>query len=52
MNKKDLDKTILMPSIVNEIKKEKRKEKKLITKIIISLFIIGSSFLYFFFMVQ
>ena len=43
MNRNDLDKTILMPSIASEIKKEKRKEKKLITKIIISLFIIGSS---------
>ena len=43
MNKNDLDKTILMPSILDEIKKEKRKEKKLVTKIIIALFIIGSS---------
>ena len=43
MNRNDLDKTILMPSIASEIKKEKRKEKKLITKIIIALFIIGSS---------
>ena len=28
MNRNDLDKTILMPSIASEIKKEKRKEKK------------------------
>ena len=49
MNKKDLDKTILMPSILDEIKKEKRKEKKIITKIIIALFIIGSSFSLFLF---
>ncbi len=43
MNRKDLDKTILMPSIAGEIKKEKRKEKKLIIKIVIALFILGSS---------
>lgn len=43
MNRKDLDKTILMPSIASEIKKEKRKEKKLIIKIVIALFILGSS---------
>ena len=49
MNKNDLDKTILMPSIASEIKKEKRKDKKIITKIIIALFIIGSSFSLFLF---
>ena len=49
MSKKDLDKTILMPSIASEIKKEKRKDKKIITKIIIALFIIGSSFSLFLF---
>ena len=49
MNRNDLEKTILMPSIANELKKEKRKEKKLITKIIIALFIIGSSFSLFLF---
>ena len=43
MNRKDLDKTILMPSIASEIKKERRKEKKLIIKIVIALFILGSS---------
>ncbi|HIR58560.1 MAG TPA: phosphodiester glycosidase family protein [Candidatus Onthousia excrementipullorum] len=43
MNRNDLDKTILMPSIASEIKKEKRKEKSLVTKVIIALFIIGSS---------
>ena len=43
MNRNDLDKTILMPSIASEIKKEKRKEKRLVTKVIIALFIIGSS---------
>lgn len=43
MNRKDLDKTILMPSIAGEIKKEKRKEKKLIIKIVIALFTLGSS---------
>lgn len=43
MNRKDLDKTILMPSIASEIKKGKRKEKKLIIKIVIALFILGSS---------
>ena len=28
VNKRDLDKTILMPSIANALKKEKKKEKK------------------------
>ena len=49
MNKNDLDKTIVMPSIEYELKKERRKEKKIITKIIIALFIIGSSFSLFLF---
>mgnify|MGYP004525626371 CR=1 FL=1 len=42
-NNKNLDKTIVMPSILSEIKKEKRKENKLFLKIIIALFIIGTA---------
>ncbi len=42
--KNNFDKTILMPSIVKELKKEKRKEKKTIIVVFLSLFIIGSSF--------
>ena len=49
MNKNDLEKTILMPSIESELKKEKRKEKRIVTKIIIALFIIASSFSLFLF---
>ena len=49
MNRNDLDKTILMPSIADEIKKEKRKEKKLVTKIIIAMVILVSSFSLFLF---
>ena len=37
--KNNFDKTILMPSIVKELKKEKRKEKKTIIVVFLSLFI-------------
>ena len=45
----NLDKTVLMPAIKTIIKKEKRKENMLVVKVIISLFIIGSSFALFLF---
>ena len=46
---KNLEKTILMPSIAEELKKEQKKSKKTFLVVFISLFIIGSSFTLFLF---